>query len=177
MASPSHAGYAEACQAQLSMALGLASTWAQVAEKIGALNLQAAKTFIAESADYFREASLEPISLALYRPELADVLAQRIASYSNSLNDILFGASGELSSEVQRQLAGMTGQDPFQWCLMGRDFLPDYGTTLPAMSVAVSGWVSAYLPAVKPLPAEPADVVQAPLLPAPADSTQKTATE
>ncbi|MGT2490774.1 hypothetical protein ACU4GD_10355 [Cupriavidus basilensis] len=103
------------------------------------LNLETAKAAVAESSEYFREAVTQPLGFALFRPELADVITEHFAAYANSLQEILFGANGEFTGELQRQLAAMTGQDPFQWCLMGRDFLPDHGSTLPNMSVADDG--------------------------------------
>ncbi len=98
-------------------------------------------------------------------------MAQHIAAYTHSLIEIVFGANADFSDNVQRHFAAIGGQDPFQWCLMGRDFLPEYSNGLPTMGAAITGWVAAYLPGGKPLPE--ATVEAAPrktaLLVAPAD--------
>lgn len=179
MATPSHSEVIEVPAPYPGMAFGLVGAWAQVAQKIGALNLETARAAVAESSEYFREAVTQPLGFALFRPELADVITEHFAAYANSLQEILFGANGEFTGELQRQLAAMTGQDPFQWCLMGRDFLPDYGSTLPNMSVAMTGWVAACLPGAKPLPVATAEPAQrkTPLLAAPADAKPGAAAE
>lgn len=177
MATLSHAEHVEAPSPYPVIDFGLASPWAQVAQKIGALNLQTAKTLIAEGTDYLREAAAQPFSFTTFRPELADVMAQHIAAYTHSLIEIVFGANADFSDNVQRHFATIGGQDPFQWCLMGRDFLPEYGNGLPNMGAAMTGWVAAYLPGGKLLPE--ATVETAPrktaLLAAPADVVEPVA--
>ncbi|EHP44754.1 hypothetical protein OR16_02045 [Cupriavidus basilensis OR16] len=139
--------------------------------KIGALNLQTARTLIAESTDYLREAAAQPFSFTTFRPELADVMAQHIAAYTHSLIEIVFGANADFSADVQRHFDAIGGQDPFQWCLMGRDFLPEYGNGLPTMGAAMTGWVAACLPGSKLPPEATAEAAprKTALLTAPAD--------
>ncbi|WP_420995321.1 hypothetical protein ACKI2N_028235 [Cupriavidus sp. 30B13] len=130
--------------------LGLADAWAQAAEKIGALNTQTMTAMFAEGAEYATEAAAQPFPFGMFRPELADVLGQRFAAYVTSLNEIVNAAHLQWAQGLQQQFALMTGGDPFQFCLMGRDFLPE-GSTLPAMGDAMTQWVTACLPGAKPL--------------------------
>lgn len=181
MANPSHSEVVEALAPSSGMAFGLTGAWAQLAQKIAALNLDTARAAIAESTELFLEAATQPFTFGMFRPELSDVIAQHITAYTQGLNEILHGAHNDIASEVQRQFATMTGQDPFQWCLMGRDFLPDYGGTLPHMRMAMAGWVSTCLPGAKPLPVEtvePGPGQRKPaLLRAPANAEPGKATE
>src|SRR5438445_1482921 len=107
MATPTHAEHVEAPLPYPVIDFGLASPWAQVAQKIGALNLQTAQTLVAECTDYLREAAAQPFSFTTFRPEMADVMAQHFAAYTHSLIEIVFGANTDFSADVQRHFAAV----------------------------------------------------------------------
>ncbi|MGO4326624.1 phasin family protein [Cupriavidus sp. 2TAF22] len=151
MAQPPRSTSVEAHLAFPDPFFGLADTWTQAAEKIGALNAQTAQALFAEGAEYAAEAAAQPFTFGTFRPEMADVMGQRMAAYLNSLNEIINAAQLQWTQGLHQQFAAISGSDPFQWCLMGRDFLPDQGNVLPAMGDAMTKWVTAYLPGAAPL--------------------------
>ncbi|WP_020204844.1 MULTISPECIES: hypothetical protein [Cupriavidus] len=155
MAQPSRSAAVEAELSYRGPLLGLSDMWAQAAEKIGALNAQTAAALFAEGAEYAAETAARPFSFGMFRPEMTDVIGQRIAAYVTSLNEILHAAHQQWAQGVQQQFAFMTGGDPFQFCVMGRDFLPE-GTSLPAVGEAMTQWVTACLPGAAPLLPAPA---------------------
>ncbi|WP_454726100.1 MULTISPECIES: hypothetical protein [Cupriavidus] len=150
MAQPSRSAAVEAELSYRGPFLGFSDAWAQAAEKIVSLNTQTMTALCAEAAEYAAETAARPFSFGMFRPEMSDVLGQRVAAYLASLNDILHAAHQQWAQGLQQQFALMTGGDPFQFCLMGRDFLPE-GSSLPAVGEAMTQWVTACLPGAAPL--------------------------
>lgn len=153
MAHPTQAQFFGVQQANLDLFLALVGPLARGAEKINELNMQAVKTSLADTTNYVRESSQQPVGAGMsgLKPELANGFAQKMNAYAGHMNEIFASTGAEFAQEAQRQMSTYATQTQEAMASFGQNLMSSAGGAFPASGAGTPSWVAAYETAMKPM--------------------------